>query len=58
MRIIMSHKRKKKNNKKDVWEDPYPDMNDEFAYIAGYTGYTMTILLQSMLISEILMSVD
>ena len=34
----MSHKRKNKKNG-DILEDPYPDMNDEFAYIAGYTGW-------------------
>ena len=34
----MSHKRKKKKNrKKDIWEDPYPDMDGNFAFIAGYT---------------------
>lgn len=32
----MSHKKRKKN-RKEIWEDPYPDTDGNFAYIAGYT---------------------
>ena len=34
----MARKKKKQEKNKAVHIDPYPDMDDEFAYIAGYTS--------------------
>ena len=33
----MGRKHRKKKNKADEYVDPYPYMDDTFAYIAGYT---------------------
>lgn len=41
----MGRKRRKKKRKVDLYEDPYPDMDDTFAFIAGYAsgGFTYGI---------------
>ncbi len=37
--LKMGRKRRKKKNKVDEYVDPYPEMDDTFAYIDGYTSW-------------------